>query len=1478
TAVPGTYTVTYSVQDPVTLVTVTATRTVNVVDTTAPVITLNGNSTMTVQCGSTFTDPGATATDACAGNRTVTVSGSVNANAVGTYTLTYNANDGNGNNATPVTRTVNVVDTTAPVLTLNGSSVMTIQCGSTFTDPGATAVDACTGNRTVNMSGTVNTAVVGTYTRTYTANDGNGNTATTTRTVNVVDTTAPVITLNGSNPVSVQCGTSYTDAGATAVDACTGNRTVTTSGSVNTSVVGTYTITYSANDGNGNTATATRTVNVVDTTAPVITLNGSNPVSVQCGTSYTDAGATAVDACTGNRTVTTSGSVNTSVVGTYTITYSANDGNGNTATATRTVNVIDTTAPVITLNGSSPVSVQCGTSYTDAGATATDSCTGNRTVTTSGSVNTSVVGTYTITYSANDGNGNTATATRTVNVIDTTAPVITLNGNSTMTVQCGSTFTDPGATATDSCTGSRPVTVTGSVNTATPGTYTLTYNANDGNGNNATPVTRTVNVVDTTAPVITVNGSNPVTVQCGSSYTDAGATAVDACTGNRTVTTSGSVNTSVVGTYTITYSANDGNGNTATATRTVNVIDTTAPVITLNGNSTMTVQCGSTFTDPGATATDSCTGSRPVTVTGSVNTATPGTYTLTYNANDGNGNNATPVTRTVNVVDTTAPVLTVPGSNPIGIIVGQPFTPPTGTATDTCDSNVPVNVSGTVDNNTAGTYTLTYTATDDSNNTSIYVLTVIVSNNLPPVITILGDNPATVQCPNAYTDAGATATDAESGNLTSSITVTGLPINTSAPGTHTVTYSVTDPVTSQVVTATRTVNVVDTTAPVITLNGTSPVTVECGGSYTDAGATAVDACAGSIAVTPSGSVNVNVVGTYTITYTANDGNGNTATATRTVNVIDTTPPVITLNGDSVVTVQCGSTYTDAGATATDVCAGDRPVTVTGSVNANAVGTYTLTYTANDGNGNNATPVTRTVNVVDTQAPVITLNGNATETVECGGTYTDAGATAVDACAGSVAVTTSGSVNASQPGTYTLTYTANDGNGNNATPVTRTVNVVDTQAPVITLNGNATMTVECGGTYTDTGATAVDACDGVLTVSTNGTVNPAVPGTYTITYTATDGQSQTSVVTRTVNVVDTQAPVITLNGNVTVNVECGSTYTEAGATAVDTCDAFPTVNISGSVNTAVPGTYTLTYTATDASSNSASVTRTVNVADTQAPVITIPGANPVFILVGTPYTPPVATAVDACEGPVTVNVNGVVDVNTIGTYTVIYTAQDSGNRVATATLTVNVTADMPPVITILGDNPAVLDCGDTYTDAGALANDPEDGDVTANITVSGLPPAGPLAPGTWTVTYSVTDSYGNTTTANRTVDILDNCTLTVSAVGPTSLQVIQGQSATFEVAVNGEVGAVSLQWFKNDGSKAWVALPGATATTLTFDPVTMADAGTYQCEASDAVTTATSPIFTLSVDETGIPAAGGLGLAVLAALTALAGAKASRRRK
>ena len=75
------------------------------------------------------------------------------------------------------------------------------------------------------------------------------------------------------------------------MDAFHGSTPVSTSGNVDTGTVGTYTITYTATDLDNNTVTATRTVNVVDTTAPVVTVIGDNPATVELGTSYTDAGA-----------------------------------------------------------------------------------------------------------------------------------------------------------------------------------------------------------------------------------------------------------------------------------------------------------------------------------------------------------------------------------------------------------------------------------------------------------------------------------------------------------------------------------------------------------------------------------------------------------------------------------------------------------------------------------------------------------------------------------------------------------------------------------------------------------------------------------------------------------------------------------------------------------------------------------------------------------------------------------------------------------------------------------------------------------------------------------------------------------------------------------------------------------------------------------------------------------------------------------
>src|SRR5207249_669514 len=247
--------------------------------------------------------------------------------------------------------------------------------------------------------------------------------------------------------------------------------------------------------------------------------------------------------------------------------------------------------------------------------------------------NANTPGAYTLTYTATDPSGNSTSATRIVHVADTTRPLITLNGTDPLTVECHSSFTDPGATATDACAGSLAVMTSGSVNANTPGAYTLTYTATDPSGN-STSATRIVNVVDTTKPLITLNGTDPLTVECHSSFTDPGATATDACAGSLAVMTSGSVNANTPGAYTLSYIATDPSGNSASATRIVNVVDTTKPLITLNGTDPLTVECHSSFTDPGATATDACAGSLAVMTSGSVNANTPVAYTLTYTATD----------------------------------------------------------------------------------------------------------------------------------------------------------------------------------------------------------------------------------------------------------------------------------------------------------------------------------------------------------------------------------------------------------------------------------------------------------------------------------------------------------------------------------------------------------------------------------------------------------------------------------------------------------------------------------------------------------------------------------------------------------------------------------------------------------------------------------------------------------------------------
>lgn len=119
------------------------------------------------------------------------------------------------------------------------------------------------------------------------------------------------------------------------------------------------------------------------------------------------------------------------------------------------------------------------------------------------------------------------------------------------------------------------------------GTFTLRFSAQTNTGVESSDLTLIITASDTTAPVITILGSNPITIALGSVYTDAGATALDNIDGSITskISVVNNVNTAVAGTYSVIYSVSDLAGNSATATRSVIVSlssDVTAPTIIIS--------------------------------------------------------------------------------------------------------------------------------------------------------------------------------------------------------------------------------------------------------------------------------------------------------------------------------------------------------------------------------------------------------------------------------------------------------------------------------------------------------------------------------------------------------------------------------------------------------------------------------------------------------------------------------------------------------------------------------------------------------------------------------------------------------------------------------------------------------------------------------------------------------------------------------
>jgi len=294
--------------------------------------------------------------------------------------------------------------------------------------------------------------------------------------------------------------------------------------------------------------------------------------------------------------------------------------------------------------------------------------------------------------------------------------------------------------------------------------------------------------------------------------------------------------------------------------------------------------------------------------------------------------------------------------------------------------------------------------------------------------------------------------------------------------------------------------------------------------------------------------------------TGNDSNGtnsgNSGSGGNTV--ADTTLPLITIIGGDE-TIEAGSTYADKGATAKDNKDGDitSKIVLTNPVNTKKIGLYRVRYDVKDTANNSAVQVVRKVSIVDSTSPVIVMTGTD-ETIEAGSTYTDKGATASDNLDGDITskIIVTNNVNSSTIGSYTVNYNVTDTLTNSATQVSRTVTVVDTTPPTITLIGKSSMRVALNSTYKEKNATLTDNTTGAISLIISGSVNTTKLGLNTINYKATDSNGNIKSINRSVYVTDLiktgQTIVYTSedNGNYTTGVDGNFTRSSSDKTVTD----------------------------------------------------------------------------------------------------------------------------------------------------------------------------------------------------------------------------------------------------------------------------------------------------------------------------------------
>jgi len=800
-----------------------------------------------------------------------------------------------------------------------------------------------------------------------------------------------------------------------------------------------------------------------------------------------------------------------------------------------------------------------------------------------------------------------------VSVVDNLAPVPTVAQLPVLNLSAPATAPRP--TATDNCSGIIEATSSDPITFTQAGTYTITWVYNDGNDNTATQTQQVIVVRNDQTPPVLNNLPSNVTVNCNAIPTPPTVTALDDVDGNVAVTFSEvstrnpDVNSAGHYSYTITrtWSAVDGSNNAVTASRTITVIDNQAPVFgTINNINVPTApnMAGATV-NYNVNAVDAC--NSPVSYTYSIASGSffnIGTVTVQVTATDVSGNIRT-ASFTVRVFDNQAPSITAPANLVVNTDAGVNFATNVALGLPTVSDNSASGV--TITNNAPAQYPIgqtvvTWTVTDAAGNSNTATQTVTVKDAEAPVLNV----PATVTTVTNNNQAfasnvslgTATATDNSGATTITNNAPTNFPI-----GQTTVIWTATDAAGNQT-TATQLVIVQDKQAPVLVAPSNKTVSTNPGVNFaTNVNlGTATGSDNSGMAVTISNNApSTYQLGTNQVLWTVTDAFGNSTTGTQVITVIDTESPVIANISNIVVDAPVGSNTAIVSSlgnpTATDnVQMGSLTNNATGNVY--PIGTTSIVWTARDAAGNQTTAI-QLVIVRDRTAPV--LSGvPANVNVSCAGIPARATVTASDNVDQNLTVSfnessTKGS-NAAQANFYnyviTRTWSATDAGGNQVS-ATQTITVTDTEAPAITQPVNITTnntSGTCGATVNYT-VTATDNCGSPITYTyskASGTVFSI--GVTTVNVTATDVSGNSATRSFTVTVADNQLPTITAPATITVTL--GAVINLGTAVASDNCGT-PVVTNNAPATFPV-GVTQVTWTARDASGNSATAIQTVTV--------------------------------------------------------------------------------------------------------------------------------------------------------------------------------------------------------------------------------------------------------------------------------------------